>query len=117
MPVIGSVTSVALTGKREGGTIYNAASAAPVVAAVQEIASASAEANVAVNARISQLEGALDQIIGLLQAQSAKPVVAEPLSVETVKELTPAEKAAITRAEKKAAAEAGGQVEEESTGG
>jgi hypothetical protein len=106
MPVIGEVVSVALVEDRSKGTVYHAVEPTAVAASVAEVVDKSAaEREAAINARFSQLEGALGQVIGLLQAQAEKPVVAEPLTQETVRELTPAEKAAATRAANKAKAE------------
>jgi hypothetical protein len=106
MPLIGHVESVAITGRREQGTIYHAVEPVAVAAAVAESVNASSDArDAAINARFGELEGALGQIINLLQSQAATPVIAEPLTAETVRELTPAEKAAATRAAKKAAEE------------
>lgn len=106
MPVIGEVVSVALVEDRSKGTVYHAVEPTAVAASVAEVVDKSAaEREAAINARFSQLEGALGQVIGLLQAQAEKPVVAEPLTQDTVRELTPAEKAAATRAANKAKAE------------
>ena len=110
MPVIGSVKSVALTGKREAGTVFqpNAKVAKDIV---KDVVSANAAEAAATNARLAQLEGTISQLTGLLERLTAAPVVAEPLTIESAKELTPQEKAAITRAEKKAAQEADTQAE------
>lgn len=109
MPVIGEVTSVAITGRREAGTVFqpNTIAKATAKAVTESISAESA----ATNARLAQLEGTIGQLTGLLERLTAAPVIAEPLSAETVQELTPQQKAAITKAEKKAAQEADTQTE------
>lgn len=105
MPVIGEVVSVALVEDRSKGTIFHAA--APTAAEVaSKVVESTSDRDVAINARFTQLEGLLGQLIEGLQAKQEAPVVAEPLTAATVRELTPAEKAAATKAANKAKAEA-----------
>lgn len=106
MPVIGEVVSVALVEDRSKGTVYHAVEPTAVAASVAEVVDKSAaERDATINARFGMLEETMTQVIELLKAQAGKPVVAEPLTQETVRELTPAEKAAATRAANKAKAE------------
>lgn len=93
MASLGKVVSTAITG---GDAPY-----VQGVERVREVVEAAHTASTAADERVQALEAKVDQLLAILAAQAQKAPVVEPEV-----ELTPGEKAARTRAENKAKAEA-----------